>query len=66
MEIYRDESEEPPPATNTLRNSASSRILSSVGIRGASWFRAMVNIQHLSSPCPASRFRNDLVILETV
>ena len=64
MEIYRDEPEEPPPTTSALRKPITSRVCSGFNIRRVTWFGEMVDVQHISSPMPASRLRNDLAILD--
>ena len=64
MEIYRDESEEPPPTTLCKPNSA--RVYPSPSNGGITRCREMAFIQHLSSPMLASRFRNDSFILASV
>ena len=58
-----DETDKPPPS---ICKSTSIRVHSSSNDRRFIRRREMAFIQHLPSPMLASRFRNDLVVLETV
>ena len=56
--------EDKPPSS--LRHTITDRIYHVSSVRRDARRREMAFIQHLPSPFIGSRFRNDLVILETV
>lgn len=59
----RDYDEEPP---SCLCKSTTIRVHPSSSDRSIAWLRTMVNLQHLSNPCLASRLRNDNFILAPI
>jgi len=61
-----DETDKPPSLKSSLRQPTSIRVRSGSSDRSITRRRKMAFIQHLSSPMLASRFRNDLVILENI
>ena len=61
IEVNLDE--EPPPS---IRKPITIRVRSGSNDGRIARRREVALLQHLSNPCLASRFRNDLVILETV
>ena len=54
-----------PPSPDDICRSSSTGVCSSSGSRCGTWFPAMAAIQYLPSPNLASRFRNNLAVLET-
>ncbi len=60
------EGEKPPPIKDTICRVIAGRVYSGSDDRSIVRRREMALLQHLSSPFIGSRFRNDLVVLETV